>query len=99
MIKDLTQRWKTEKKQDIFKRINNIKCQFERSRERDEYRKEKCLSPVSSSGVEKSFSSNGKIKFVMTEFSTPGYLNMDLLRFTTAGSVDDGKSTLKKEKC
>ena len=22
------------------------------------------------------------------------YLNMDLLRFTTAGSVDDGKSTL-----
>jgi sulfate adenylyltransferase subunit 1 len=35
----------------------------------------------------------------MTEFSTPGYLNMDLLRFTTAGSVDDGKSTLKKEKC
>jgi len=30
----------------------------------------------------------------MTEFSTAGYLNMDLLRFTTAGSVDDGKSTL-----
>lgn len=28
------------------------------------------------------------------EFSTEGYLNMDLLRFTTAGSVDDGKSTL-----
>ena len=28
------------------------------------------------------------------EFSTTGYLNMDLLRFTTAGSVDDGKSTL-----
>lgn len=26
--------------------------------------------------------------------STNGYLNMDLLRFTTAGSVDDGKSTL-----
>ena len=23
-----------------------------------------------------------------------GYLNMQLLRFTTAGSVDDGKSTL-----
>ncbi len=30
----------------------------------------------------------------MTEFSTTGYLGMDLLRFTTAGSVDDGKSTL-----
>lgn len=30
----------------------------------------------------------------MTDFSTPGYLNMELLRFTTAGSVDDGKSTL-----
>lgn len=31
-----------------------------------------------------------------TENSSPekGYLNMDLLRFTTAGSVDDGKSTL-----
>lgn len=28
------------------------------------------------------------------ETSTAGYLNMDLLRFTTAGSVDDGKSTL-----
>jgi sulfate adenylyltransferase subunit 1 len=28
------------------------------------------------------------------EFSTQGYLGMDLLRFTTAGSVDDGKSTL-----
>ncbi|HEX8516453.1 MAG TPA: sulfate adenylyltransferase subunit CysN [Bacteroidia bacterium] len=30
----------------------------------------------------------------MTEFSTNNYLGMDLLRFTTAGSVDDGKSTL-----
>jgi sulfate adenylyltransferase subunit 1 len=28
------------------------------------------------------------------EFSSKGYLNMELLRFTTAGSVDDGKSTL-----
>ena len=28
------------------------------------------------------------------DFSTEDYLNMDLLRFTTAGSVDDGKSTL-----
>jgi len=28
------------------------------------------------------------------EFSTKGYLDMELLRFTTAGSVDDGKSTL-----
>ena len=26
--------------------------------------------------------------------STKGYLDMELLRFTTAGSVDDGKSTL-----
>lgn len=26
--------------------------------------------------------------------SAPGYLDMELLRFTTAGSVDDGKSTL-----
>lgn len=30
----------------------------------------------------------------MTENSSAGYLDMDLLRFTTAGSVDDGKSTL-----
>ncbi len=29
----------------------------------------------------------------MTE-SAPGYLDMELMRFTTAGSVDDGKSTL-----
>lgn len=28
------------------------------------------------------------------EFDSKGYLDMDLLRFTTAGSVDDGKSTL-----
>jgi sulfate adenylyltransferase, large subunit len=28
------------------------------------------------------------------EQSSAGYLDMDLLRFTTAGSVDDGKSTL-----
>ncbi len=28
------------------------------------------------------------------EIDTTNYLNMDLLRFTTAGSVDDGKSTL-----
>ena len=30
----------------------------------------------------------------MIEFSTSSYLSMELLRFTTAGSVDDGKSTL-----
>jgi sulfate adenylyltransferase subunit 1 len=30
----------------------------------------------------------------MSDFSSEGYLNMELLRFTTAGSVDDGKSTL-----
>ncbi len=30
----------------------------------------------------------------MSSFSDSAYLNMDLLRFTTAGSVDDGKSTL-----
>ena len=29
-----------------------------------------------------------------SDFSSEKYLNMDLLRFTTAGSVDDGKSTL-----
>lgn len=27
-------------------------------------------------------------------YSVDDYLNMELLRFTTAGSVDDGKSTL-----
>jgi len=30
----------------------------------------------------------------MEHFSRNGYLDMELLRFTTAGSVDDGKSTL-----
>jgi sulfate adenylyltransferase subunit 1 len=30
----------------------------------------------------------------MSDFSKEGYMNMELLRFTTAGSVDDGKSTL-----
>src|SRR5690349_6433099 len=33
-------------------------------------------------------------KAPMNSFSTAGYLDMELLRFTTAGSVDDGKSTL-----
>ena len=32
--------------------------------------------------------------FEMTKEIQAGYLNMELLRFTTAGSVDDGKSTL-----
>ena len=45
-------------------------------------------------------SSERTLKRIMTatmeplEFSTAGYLDMELLRFTTAGSVDDGKSTL-----
>lgn len=30
----------------------------------------------------------------MSDFSAKGYLDMELLRFSTAGSVDDGKSTL-----
>lgn len=30
----------------------------------------------------------------MSTFSKEGYMSMELLRFTTAGSVDDGKSTL-----
>lgn len=30
----------------------------------------------------------------MADFSSKAYLDMELLRFTTAGSVDDGKSTL-----
>ncbi len=44
------------------------------------------------------FAQNDRLGFSnftkMEEFSNSGYLNMDLLRFTTAGSVDDGKSTL-----
>lgn len=31
---------------------------------------------------------------VAEKYDSKGYLNMELLRFTTAGSVDDGKSTL-----
>ncbi len=31
---------------------------------------------------------------VVEKYDTKGYLDMELLRFTTAGSVDDGKSTL-----
>ena len=34
------------------------------------------------------------LKIKMSEFSSRAYLDMQLLRFTTAGSVDDGKSTL-----
>ncbi len=33
-------------------------------------------------------------KSIEQDFDSNGYLNMELLRFTTAGSVDDGKSTL-----
>ena len=39
--------------------------------------------------------SSSNSTFVATpDFSSAGYLDMELLRFTTAGSVDDGKSTL-----
>ena len=31
---------------------------------------------------------------VVEKYDSTGYLDMELLRFTTAGSVDDGKSTL-----
>jgi sulfate adenylyltransferase subunit 1 len=34
------------------------------------------------------------IDTAIEDFSNSGYLDMELLRFTTAGSVDDGKSTL-----
>jgi sulfate adenylyltransferase subunit 1 len=37
---------------------------------------------------------NNKLKIIYMSEVTSGYLNMELLRFTTAGSVDDGKSTL-----
>jgi sulfate adenylyltransferase subunit 1 len=38
--------------------------------------------------------SNSELQTPNSELSSGGYLEMDLLRFTTAGSVDDGKSTL-----
>ena len=38
--------------------------------------------------------SNGTDSPTDTVSAADGYLDMDLLRFTTAGSVDDGKSTL-----
>lgn len=38
--------------------------------------------------------SDFKDKNMENQFNTNDYLNMELLRFTTAGSVDDGKSTL-----
>ena len=37
---------------------------------------------------------NGHTTSEVEEFNSQAYLNMELLRFTTAGSVDDGKSTL-----
>ncbi|WP_420454943.1 sulfate adenylyltransferase subunit CysN [Rubrivirga sp.] len=37
---------------------------------------------------------NGTETHTDDAFASDGYLDMDLLRFTTAGSVDDGKSTL-----
>lgn len=37
---------------------------------------------------------NSELRTLNSELNTQNYLNMDLLRFTTAGSVDDGKSTL-----
>ena len=44
----------------------------------------------------KSYQTQINFKFYtkMSEDNNSGYLDMDLLRFTTAGSVDDGKSTL-----
>ena len=37
---------------------------------------------------------DGFFKNTKDKMNTKGYLDMELLRFTTAGSVDDGKSTL-----
>ena len=37
---------------------------------------------------------SNQLDFNSMSFDTDGYLDMELLRFTTAGSVDDGKSTL-----
>ena len=37
---------------------------------------------------------NGTLTNELNGFDSSSYLNMELLRFTTAGSVDDGKSTL-----
>ncbi len=42
----------------------------------------------------KSEISNPKSATPDSQFNSDSYMNMDLLRFTTAGSVDDGKSTL-----
>lgn len=39
-------------------------------------------------------SNNHILSVKVTDFSSKAYLDMELLRFTTAGSVDDGKSTL-----
>jgi len=39
-------------------------------------------------------STNGAMVQTAEKFDGKSYLNMELLRFTTAGSVDDGKSTL-----
>lgn len=47
-----------------------------------------------SEAQQQSIISATSLKTIMTEFSSKAYLDMELLRFTTAGSVDDGKSTL-----
>jgi sulfate adenylyltransferase subunit 1 len=45
--------------------------------------------------VKDTFNPSIRFKHTMEDnFDTNSYLNMELLRFTTAGSVDDGKSTL-----
>jgi sulfate adenylyltransferase subunit 1 len=56
--------------------------QTERGNREDDKRSERLLLTI-------------KVKETMeNNFDTQGYLDMELLRFTTAGSVDDGKSTL-----
>lgn len=52
------------------------------------------FNELHSQSWKKSTSLSIQTQTLMTTFSTAGYLHMDLLRFTTAGSVDDGKSTL-----
>lgn len=79
MISVQMQQWRIVKSKDIF-RIRSQKSEFRSQRERFY--------------IQKSVVRNMKLLEMDKEIKTSAYLDMDLLRFTTAGSVDDGKSTL-----
>ena len=83
MTRSPKQQWKIEKKRAIFSAVGGASDPTDRTDRSDQTRRPAVEAAMAAANIG-----------TMEDFSSAGYLNMELLRFTTAGSVDDGKSTL-----